>query len=82
MWVQVFRVNSVVACCLPITAFLLERQGAFKAYRARREEEGQSMYEARWKAIFALQKLIDRARDAAHGGGLVRLAGGDRCVCF
>eukprot|EP00904_Undaria_pinnatifida_P011070 jgi/Undpi1/7093/HiC_scaffold_22.g09567.m1 len=54
--------------------------GAFEAYRARREEEGQNMYEARWKAIFALQKLIDRARDAAHGGGLVRLAGGDRAL--
>ncbi|CAM9454293.1 unnamed protein product, partial [Laminaria digitata] len=57
-----------------------ELVGAFDAYRTRRDEEGKSKYQARWKAVFALQKLVERARDGPLGEAPVRLAGGDRAL--
>ncbi|CAM9140583.1 unnamed protein product, partial [Hapterophycus canaliculatus] len=55
-------------------------QGAFIAYTARTKSEEKRKYQARWKALFALRKLMDRIDERPLGTPPVRLAGGDRAL--
>lgn len=55
-----------------------DRQELFKVNAARREEDTKKKYQAQWKSVFALLKLLEREGDRPLGAPPIRIAGGDR----
>ncbi len=55
-------------------------QIALDAYDTRIQHEERRKYQARWKALFALRKLMESKDGRPLGAPPIRLAGGDRWV--
>ncbi|CAM9580526.1 unnamed protein product [Pylaiella littoralis] len=57
-----------------------ELLGAFDAYTTRVLHEGKRKYQAKWKALFSLRKLMASKDGRPLGAAPIRLAGGDRAL--